>query len=595
MLSRESLVLSPGTLETTLMTGYDAGSDDLLPPFSPFSQTCRLDDASPARRAQASRSLLSPPRSGDKAYGSAKMWSSPIAAGGALERRDGGEALEEEACLSHFQLSPSPRGRADSGIVHGHGRAWASPLGGEAAVDGRRGDGEDDGAGLVQRHGVGKGLESPRRPSRGRGSKPSCDGSPRSRDASRSRLNGASPAIVITPNDASRQAAQSGRRGGNEADDTRRSPLRGDPFESWDGANAEPSGGGSWRHTEGHSRRRAGSGSSRSSRKRKGEMHDSEFTPSGSTNGASWRRDLRVPSHTTPSASAFNDDTLMAAASLVSFHRPRVSDAPRLRGPLGRSALKVTLGTPVEQAGAYSISSSVQAKLSIPRTAPTPNEPSLPGANGGRVNRATAAWAAGPRGVASAERNGGGVDGCETNETTKPRKPKPRGMFDAISPTPASKDSASGTPYSVCRVGRDGRTEPSSASEQSAQKKGQPDRGEEGSQRQGDAAVAHGGEPLCRTPLKHPAKSRGAAGGSGGWSVPCATPPALAMGTPCSGSKFRGVGDSEESDYDDYDAYCAVKPTPLKRAATPPSATKRLFSDVVAGGCAEERGQSLKI
>lgn len=589
------------------MTGYDAGSDDLLPPFSPFSQSCRLGDASPARRASASRSLLSPPRSRDGTYGNAKMGSpSPNTGGGPLDGRAGGEAAAEEAPLSHSPLSPPPRYCAGGGHVHGRRRAWASPLGGGAAVDGRRGGGggEDDGAaGAAQLHEIGKGLESPRRPSRGGGdSKPSYGGSPRGRDAPYYSANDAAAAIVITPSDASKRAVRSGRRG-SEAGDTRQPPRPGDPFDLWDGANGEPSGGDSWRHAEGHGRRRAGSGSSsRSSRKRKGESHRSESTPSGSTNRAYWSRHLRGAGHTTPSASVFNDDTLMAAASLVSFHKPRVSDAPRLRGPLGRSALKVTLGTPVEQAGTYSISSSVQAKLSLPRTASTPSEPSLPsvGVDGGGGNRARVAWAAEPRGAAAgAESNGGG--GCETSETAKPGKAKPRGMFDAISPAPTAKDSASGTPYSVCRVGRDGGTQASGASEHSAQKQGQPGRAEKGSERQGDATVARGGEPVCRTPLKRPANSRGTAavggaGGGGVWSVPCATPPAWATGTPCSGSKFRGVGESEDSDYDDYDAYCAVKPTPLKRAATPPSATKRLFADAAAGGgAAEERGRFLEV
>ncbi|CAM9759402.1 unnamed protein product [Laminaria digitata] len=94
---------------------------------------------------------------------------------------------------------------------------------------------------------------------------------------------------------------------------------------------------------------------------------------------------------------------------------------------------------------------------------------------------------------------------------------------------------------------------------------------------------------MCRTPLKQ-AERRSAAGSSlrggrvasrEGWSGgSCATPPALATGTPCSGSKFRS-GDGDESEYSDYEQYCAVKPTPSKRVATPPSATKRLFADAV--------------
>ncbi|CAM9759331.1 unnamed protein product, partial [Laminaria digitata] len=84
-------------------------------------------------------------------------------------------------------------------------------------------------------------------------------------------------------------------------------------------------------------------------------------------------------SHNTPALDrGIMDDTLLAAVSLVSFQKPRLNDAPRLRGPLGTNALRVTLGTPVVEAGTSNISTSVQAKLSLPRTAPTPTAPSLP-------------------------------------------------------------------------------------------------------------------------------------------------------------------------------------------------------------------------
>ncbi|CAM9404968.1 unnamed protein product [Choristocarpus tenellus] len=82
-----------------------------------------------------------------------------------------------------------------------------------------------------------------------------------------------------------------------------------------------------------------------------------------------------------------------------------------------------------------------------------------------------------------------------------------------------------------------------------------------------------------------------------GTDLKCATPPGVPAphcSTPCSGSKYRSCQEGEESDYDDYDEYCAAKPTPAKilgwtspsngqakiaEALTHPSASKRLFTE----------------
>lgn len=348
-----------------------------------------------------------------------------------------------------------------------------------------------------------------------------------------------------------------------------------------------------------------------------------------------------------------SEDTLRAAASLVSFHKPRGKDAPRLKGPLGSSALRVTLGTPVEQTGSYPISRSVQAKLSLPRMTPrhTPGAPSRPSSNSSHhdADDANAKRDAGNNGVVSAL-SASSVNAnvnpmqrrlaeeATRNEAPVRRRPFPLGMFDAVSPA-VTADHGYGTPYSVCRVGRQdevnnskarkskaaaGSSTAAAAEDEEAEgamqssargSRGDSDRREDrgaGTKEDSDTVFA-AGDPSCRTPMKSItfsprrtacAVSVGEGSKSDKWSELCATPlvRAMEMGTPCSGSKFRSCREEEESDYDDYDEYCAAKPTPCKRpvastmTSTPASATKRLFPDTGDDGdasivlsCVEKR------
>lgn len=267
-----------------------------------------------------------------------------------------------------------------------------------------------------------------------------------------------------------------------------------------------------------------------------------------------------------PSAGA-SEDTLRAAASLVSFHKPRSKDAPRLKGPLGSNALRVTLGTPVEHIGTCSIGRSVEAKLSLPRTAPTPDAPARPSSSADGTDDKHGGCVSGPLApdAGSAAQVPGSKSGAGGRRSTS------AGMFDAVSPA-ATADPA--TPYSVCRVGRDeklkgkakiapecGTQQPagrghSSPCEHHHQEQQQP---------RDETETAAGGDPLCHTPRKPASPSAGAEHGDDSkrgdrWSELCATPPprAMPMSTPCSGSKFRSCKEDEESDYDDYDEVTRV-------------------------------------
>ncbi|CAM9611611.1 unnamed protein product, partial [Hapterophycus canaliculatus] len=444
-------------------------------------------------------------------------------------------------------------------------------------------------------------------------------------------------ATSITPVEAREMAKRSGRTSGER----RQLPSSpGDPFESWGRKRAGSLGGaeaGIPSSSKGIEGFRGGGGS----RWGRDDVHQGPnanataatavaSTPPSDALDREHSGGPHAPSHTTPSpatssdvtdaadeadADADADDTLQAAASLVSFQKPRASEAPRLRGPLGTSALRVTLGTPVVSTGAPSIGSSVQAKLSLPRTAATPGVPSLPAEIGGKsagdpletAYRAAGLEVGSSGGGRGSEGEGGQGSGAgsKAGEARVPSLNAARnGMFDAVSPTAPVEES--GTPYSVCRVNRGGRPDttaaaaPSSAGHEkedgSRDAKAEPKEAPS-TYRASAAPMGAGstfgstGEPLCRTPLKKrptpgresagapPGSAARVAGWSGSGAGPWATPPPMAMGTPCSGSRFRSA-DDEESDYSDYETYCSVKPTPLKRVLTPPSATKRLFADI---------------
>lgn len=642
-------MLSPTSLETKLIASYDAGSDgSLLPTLSPFSQTSRLAYASPSRDGGAfSRSLLSPPRSAGKpAYGGnsssgGRGWPSssplrPTTLGGHAGGSD--SPLAARLSLSHSPLSPlAPAGVGGLGMLHLRDKVWASPAKGSSSGGGGGRNKTPAGAKCdAQQEGSGGG--------RGGGGVPTPSKSPRSRDwktavgDSEQRFFAAAAdardaATAVTPGELREMAKQSGRADG----DRRSSSSPGYPFESWGRERA-----GSW--GGGGEPRNAGATSTDSDRQRQSsrgrrspwslddddnenerEGHSAAFTPSGGgehqhqhqhqDHAPNYLETPRAPSHTTPSpaasrgatatdaeAEADADDTLLAAASLVSFQKPRAAEAPRLKGPLGTSALRVTLGTPVVTTGAPSISSSVQAKLSLPRTAPTPTPTPTPsfssvpeelrdtGNNSGAQTPAdpmetayrAAGLAVGSTGGAGSGRSQGasGAGGATAAKSEASLlKSSRHGMFDAVSPTAPVQES--GTPYSVCRVDRNGRPNGTPAAASVEQKKGHGHGGsgdaKVGSLKRGaasgesaEAAVsgAHGGgEPLCHTPLKRAAAGSdcGTAAGSatrpaswsGSGAGPWATPPPMAMGTPCSGSRFRSAGD-EESDYSDYETVRVV-------------------------------------
>ncbi|CAM9653567.1 unnamed protein product, partial [Ectocarpus sp. 12 AP-2014] len=640
--------LSPIALETKLIASYDAGSDSsILPTLSPFSQTSRLGYASPSRDGgggQFGRSLLSPPRSAGKLmYGSGgggRVWSSSPN-GPATLGSHAGSSSTDSLEAARFSLSPFPRSGGGLRMLHLRDKAWASPVredrtagreGGHAEERDRKGVAKDNGP---QQQGlVGGGLPTPSKSPRSRDWKAAVGDSEKRFFAAAAANARDGAAAVITPGEAREMAAKrSGRVGGG---DQRQSPSSpGDPFGPWG------------RRKRGGSRddaRDAAAGKDREAHRvetsswscDKSEQEREDTTRLGVPRNRKCLGTPRAPSHTTPSPPATNtdasdtDDTLQAAASLVSFQKPRVGEAPRLKGPLGTSALRVTLGTPVVSTGTPSISSSVQAKLSLPRTSPPRGSPSFParetgggGGGGGGAGRGggagvaaglrdpmeTAYRAAGLEVGSRAE--GGGGQGFSSSsslgasaEAVKRKSGPSNGMFDAVSPTASVQES--GTPYSVCRVDRKGRpnatllaaastdqkTEHGSSSGSGSNSRSGAGSAESSAKEEASAAATRGAEPLCHTPLKPAAACRAAAPGaaarSSGWSGsvsgPWATPPPMAMnmtmGTPCSGSKFRSTDDDEESDYSDYETYCSVKPTPSKRVLSPPSATKRLFADV---------------
>ncbi|CAN0234442.1 unnamed protein product [Ectocarpus sp. 6 AP-2014] len=646
--------LSPIALETKLIASYDAGSDSsILPTLSPFSQTSRLGYASPSRDSnggQFGRSLLSPPRSAGKLmYGSGgrgRVWSSSPN-GPATLGSHAGSSSTDSLEAARFSLSPFPRsggggGGGGLGMLHLRDKAWASPVRGDRAAGREGGHAEErDGKGVAKDKGpqqqglVGGGLPTPSKSPRSRDWKAAVGDSEKrffaAAAAAASARDGA--AAAITPGEAREMAAKwSGRVGGG---DQRQSPSSaGDPFRSWGRRERGGSRDGARDAAGGKDRgaHRVETSSSWSCDKSEQEREDT--TPPGVPRHPKCLGTPRAPSHTTPSPPATStdasdaDDTLQAAASLVSFQKPRLGEAPRLKGPLGTSALRVTLGTPVVSTGTPSISSSVQAKLSLPRTSPPRGPPSFPaketGGGGGAGRGGGAGVAAGLRDPMETAYRAAGLEvGFSTDgrggqgssppslgasaEAVKRKSGPSNGMFDAVSPTAPVEES--GTPYSVCRVDRKGRpnaTLPaaasadqktehgssSSSSGSSSNSRSGAGSAESSAKEEASAAATCGAEPLCHTPLKSAADGRAAAPGvaarASGWSGsvsgPWATPPPMAMnmtmGTPCSGSKFRSADDDEESDYSDYETYCSVKPTPSKRVLSPPSATKRLFADV---------------
>lgn len=581
-------MLSPTALETKLIASYDAGSDaSLLPTLSPASQTSRLGYASPSRDGRPfSRVLLSPPRTGGKVSdgsGARRAWSSPSAHGPAatLGSHASSSDSREVSKLSHSPPSPLSQGRGGGGrgMPHLREKEWASPAKGG-------GGGGRDKTGVKCERAAG-GMPTPIKSPRSRDWKTAVDDSEQ-RFFAAAAAHARDMATTITPGEA-REMTNRSTRAKEERQST---SSRSDTFESWDRERAG-SWGGDARNAAARSEDRQTTRGRRSCWSRDNEREEeagrgTALTPSdGGERNPRYSRTPSAPSHTTPSPATSrgetdSDDTLLAAASLVSFQKPRVAEAPRLKGPLGTSALRVTLGTPVVSSGA-SISSSVQAKLSLPRTTPTPSYPSLASEMSGTFAKGSAdpmetAYRAAGLAVGSCggvESEGRGKGSGRATKAVKSEPPLPKsarnGMFDAVSPTAPAQES--GTPYSVCRVDRSGRPYTNPAAASTDQDKGHGSRdaqvGELKKAPSGDSAAmtadgAHGSvEPLCHTPRKPAfagregapafespaARPRGWSGSGGG---PWATPPPIAMGTPCSGSRFRSA-DDEESDYSDYE------------------------------------------
>lgn len=342
-------------------------------------------------------------------------------------------------------------------------------------------------------------------------------------------------------------------------------------------------------------RQRPSSSCGGSSRQRSCSV-DSEASWAQNQNSEPWYKGSAVnssSSHAPPDNAGESTDALQAAPSSVSFQKPRKkTEVPRIKGPLGSSALRVTLGTPVEQIGRHSISRSVQAKLSLRRV---PDRTITPGAparrssssnhagsdsgfpsNGG--SRADDICARGS--TAGAEHGGCGSDasssavtlsGADSSAAAEGLKEgtsgntraarlsavvPPPGMFDAVSPPAATTNPRFSSPYSVCRVGgsednttRKGGDEAAAGGFSSRKEEGEENRPElllnnpswrgDASQQQhtqeGAGGMSGGSvtgdDPLCRTPMKSVGGS-GSGGGSGKaerWSELCATPPARAM------------------------------------------------------------------
>ena len=539
-------MLSPTALESSLIASYDsAPPDNLMSTFSPLSQTNRLGFGSPGRGDSSNpRFLLSPPRSDEsKLLCGANDWSSPSSLGmSAFEGRFMNDAFDG----LHLSRSPlsSPLRTNVKTIAIGDSPSGAS-AGGDGGVDrhakeqtsSRR---RDEGLALPRREvkrtentGGFRSEVEPLEATRGMSLGQRGKTSENEQAFSAFRDEAKDPVETVT------FGGGAGKERGHE--NKRKSPRSRDAFKAGDRERKKLEGGASLKTgpaSRGRHRCRPRLG-------RTPDEHDEGPGPSRTPSGTRGRKPSAGRA-TAPATDGAADDTIMAASSLVAFQRPRVSEAPRIKGPLGTSALRVTLGTPASETGACSIGSSVKAKLSIPRTTPAPGAPD---ADAGSI---TSGQAAAGRAV---NREGGGSStskGVKSIKSSLEKAAIARGMFDAVSPAAAVEEN--GTPYSVSRVGRERRAD--SAHGQNGLNRSKRTSGLEEKEPTADAVdVRSGGEVFCHTPRKQAGRTCASAGrtASGERSLgPCATPPALTAGTPCSGSRFRSAGD-EESDYSDYE------------------------------------------
>lgn len=481
-------LLSPTALMSSLLTNYEAASDTLIAPFSPFSQTDRLGFISPECMGSSNRrSRLSSAGSDILCRGSSKDWLSPSLGMGALEDRFLDDATERVRLL-RSPMSPPHRVNANTNGNHDVGSSGterASPIG---------------------RNGLGRTENAASRKSAG-------------------RRVGRGETVASTCATEADAAATCNNKGGDNAEQ---------------GSNPDVSIG--CKHLMGlegdASVKEGAAGKDRHCNKQAPgfDVTNKGLEASRASGG--------VEISTTDSAVK---DTLVVAASLVSFQKPQIKNAPRIKGPLGTNALKVTLGTPAADIGASSIGSYVKAKLSLPRTAPTPVPPAVEV----HVDSSSLAGIGGEHESSSSSSSVGG-----RHEISSLKKASTGCMFDAVSPAIVAEEN--GTPYSVSRVGRDRRLGEShgqggvlkEVNVYSGLEQEDP-----GAAVMKDGDSGGGGKVLCHTPMKSARRactSAGHAASGERWMGPCATPPALTTGTPCSGSRFRSAGD-EESDYSDYE------------------------------------------
>lgn len=525
-------VLSPTALVSSLMNSYETASDTFMAPFSPFSQADRLGFISPEHMDSSNRrSRLSPPGSDILCRGSSKDWLSPSSLGmGALEDRFLDDATERVRLL-RSPMSPPHRvnantnGNPDAG---GSKTELASPIGKnvlnrtENAASLRS---ESCPSGTMEESIVGGRKSSGWRVGR-------CDGEMVASSATEA------DAAAETCNNKEGAGDNVGQRSNHEVSSDfigcrHVAVLEGDASVKGRAADID-------RHCDKFRL------ALKLDKQGQGLNSVAPGFDAMDKGPAASRASCGAAVSTTDSAV---DDTPVVSASLVSFQKPRIKNAPRIKGPLGTNALRVTLGTPVAEIGTSSIGSYVKAKLSLPRTAPTPAPPAV---EIGVVSSGRAAAARGREHEGCSNNSSGGG----RPEISSLKKASTGSMFDAVSPAIVIEEN--GTPYSVSRVGRDGRPEESHGQDgvlKEVNLSSGLEQEDPGAAVMKDGDSGGGGKVLCHTPMK-PARractSAGHAASGERWVGPCATPPALTTGTPCSGSRFRSAGD-EESDYSDYE------------------------------------------
>lgn len=480
---------SPTALMSSLLNNYEAASDTLMAPFSPFSQADRLGFISPERMDSSNRlSRPSPTRSDILCRGSSKDWLSPPLGMGALEDRFLDDATERVRLL-RSPMSPPHRVKANTNgnpDTGGSGTKRASPMR-------RNGLGRTEN--LASRKGSGRRV--------GRGE-------------------------TVASTSATEAVTAAGETCNNKGGDN-----------AGQGSNSDVSiGCKDVVELESDASMKEGTAGE--------DRHCNKQAPVFGAIAKGFAASRAFGGAEISSTHSVVNNTPVVAASLVSFQKPVIQNAPRIKGPLGTNALRVTLGTPAAEIGVSSIGSYVKAKLSLPRTAPT----HVPSAVKVYVDSSSLAARGGEYESCSSS-SSSSVGG--RHEISLLKKTSTGCMFDAVSPAIVIEEN--GTPYSVSRVGRGSRPEESHGVLKEVNIYSGLEQEDPSAAVMTDGDSGGGGKVLCHTPMKPAKRARTSAGYAASgerWMGPCATPPALTTGTPCSGSRFRSAGD-EESDYSDYE------------------------------------------